>query len=98
MRPLREGRAVHAPNRGRPSLLEPGGVAFHEAAAVIRGPAPARAAFGERDGVEAFAVDDHVRMFGVGVDRDVPARPRFAVGLESGGVLGELSRPPPCSA
>ena len=38
MWPLREGRAVHAPNRGRPSLLEPGRVAIHEAAAVIRGP------------------------------------------------------------
>ena len=59
-------------------------------------PARPRLLLGDR--VEAFAVHHHPRVFGVCVDRYVLARARFAVGLKRRGILGELSRPPPCSA
>ena len=53
---------------------------------------PARAAFLLGDRVEAFAVDDHEGVFGVGVDRDVLARAGFAVGLQLRGVLGRAEQ------
>ncbi len=63
------------------------GGARRSAAVEVMRVRPAGAGFRERDRVEAPAVDDHERVFGVRVDRDVPARPRFAVGLEARGVL-----------
>src|SRR5215210_5010724 len=60
----------------------PHGVARRRA----RLPLPARAGALAR-GVEAAAVDDHVRVPGVGVDRDVAAGPGGAVGHELARVL-----------
>ena len=77
---------------------KPVGVSHDEAGGGGHAVRPAAAVFGERDGVEAAAVDRHPGVFGVGVDRDVAPGPGFAVGLEAVESSGELSRPPPCRA
>ncbi len=73
-------------------VLEPGGVAGDEACGAGHAVGPAVAGLGERDGVEAFAVDDHEGVFGVGVDRDVVSGTRFAVGLQGTRVLGRAEQ------
>jgi hypothetical protein len=78
------GRPPVAAGRAHPSV--PGRVANDVAPGGGHAARPARSAFGERDGVEAFAVDDHECVFGVGVDRDLAPRAGFAVGLEPGRV------------
>src|SRR6202161_2355368 len=74
--------------------LQTVGVADDVAARVADGAGPARAGLLLGDRVEAFAVDHHERVFGVGVDRYVLAWTGFAVGLEFGGVLGRAEQPP----
>ena len=68
-------RPCVATARGFP--LQADGVADDVAAGRGHAARPARARLRERDGVEAFAVDDHEGVTGVGVDRDVPARARL---------------------
>src|SRR4051795_11933195 len=63
--------------------LEPGRVAFDEAARPTRLVGPASAA-AEVAGVEAQAVDDHERMAGAGVDRHPLAAPRRTPPHEAG--------------
>ena len=75
-----------------PGAYMPVGVAHDVAARRSDRARPARAGFLLGDRVEAFAVDDHERVFGVRVDRDVLARPGFAVGLQLGGVLGRAEQ------
>ena len=72
--------------------LQPGGVARDVAGGGGHRARPARARLLLGDRVEAFAVHHHQRVFGVRVDRDVLARARFAVGLETGRVLGRAQQ------
>src|SRR5215213_11425730 len=73
--------------------LEARRVAGHEARAAAHLARPARPAAGQRARIEAAAVDDHVRVPGVGVDRDARAGPRLAPAHEAGRVERALEQP-----